>query len=249
MSEALRPLFGDVSFSIAAGTYRHTSGLTCDISDPAWFTFGGTTSRDQTARAPWSSNAGRWRADLPAAYLGAAGVEGWPAIHAWLQSTLLSPGTDAAAWASPAASDLDAWWPPAERTLRAGASVRAMEILSGPAVLALRVPLTVLPAEGPMRTVAVACLQDWQAQSRMVSCALSREAATCLEVILTGAPPPLEPLVQAAANALRTAAAAILPALESLSGSARLTEPAFMNDVAAWWRDGGEKNNKNRRRK
>lgn len=218
---------GDPDFTIVRGLYRHGAGFTCDTRDPAWFAFAGAA----------------WRTDLPAAYMDAAGAEGWPAIRDWLLAA--TPAT----WSPPTRAELAEWVPAGERSFRAGAGIYSLTLDVGPDVLALRVALPTLPATDPARAIAAACLQNWIAQCRMVRSATPGAALPALEVSLTGAPAPLEPLLRAAAAALRIAASAIIPALESLREIADAEALTVMNGVASWWSDGGENSNKKRRRK
>jgi hypothetical protein len=153
----------------------------------------------------------RWRRD-------ARGAE--EDLVEWARATL--DGARPAGWAPPPREELLGWLPPAQLTVRTGATTSLGELVHAPDTLRLQFPLaTRAPTELPpaRRRWLAACLATSRARWRFVRVGLPADGGPPrAEVDLTGAPPELlQPLLTSALGALRWVVAWSLPALAVLT--------------------------------
>ena len=168
-----------------------------------------------------SGQPGRWVCELPL-----VAFEGFEedALEEALRAALLWPLALIESrhweWRQPRREDLDEWFPPAARSVRAGTVAKVIELTLDADRLALSCGLvrcvTALPpahAEWLSRAAL-----GWQQQWRMVRLARHADAGLAAEIDLTGLPASCaEVLIRAAGDALRGALPALLPAVDVLS--------------------------------
>jgi hypothetical protein len=146
--------------------------------------------------------------DVPSALLG------------WAEATLAGDLPDRGD--VPSAEEVDTWIGPAQRHVRAGGRVVAVEVVVGARRLAFRIPaLARIPAELPpaRRAWLEAVCHDAQRRWRLVRLGIDdASACVCAEVDLSGAPPgSVEPLARLGMGALAVVAAWALPALSVIT--------------------------------
>jgi hypothetical protein len=138
----------------------------------------------------------------------------------WARAT--QDGVRPAGWEPPPREEVLAWLPPAQLTVRKGATTALGELVNAPGTLRLQFPLA---QRGPdalpraRRRWLAACQPGARARWRFVRVGLPQDGGPPrAEVDLTGAPPELvEPLTHQALGALRWVVAWSLPPLAVLT--------------------------------